>query len=81
MQTVCRGEVEKGADMSKVTDCVAISVAQPNDGVYPGTWGGYVVRFTADGITYQAKSECGIRTMAAPCKVTVEQGEMIVEAD
>lgn len=50
------------------------------DGVYEGIWGGYFVAFSVAGINYEAQTRDGIRTMRAPCKVTVKDGKIEVEA-
>lgn len=50
------------------------------DGVYPGIWGGYRVRFTVAGTEYRADTSEGIRTQAAECTVTVSGGQITVEA-
>jgi hypothetical protein len=49
------------------------------DGVYDGVWGGYVVRFTVDGIDYEAHTSEGIRTPRAKCKITITNGKLSVE--
>lgn len=42
-------------------------------GDYEGVWGGYVVRFQAEGLIYEGQTNIGIRTMAAPCIVTITE--------
>lgn len=37
------------------------SLGDAPDGVYVGTWSGYVVRFAADGTEYEARTDRGIR--------------------
>ena len=49
------------------------------DGVYDGVWGGYVVRFSVDGIDYEAQTKDGIRTPRAECKITSKDGNLSVE--
>lgn len=51
------------------------------DGQFYGTWGGYLVRFKVGDDTIEARSQVGIRTVAASCVVTVKNGEMSVEVD
>jgi len=48
------------------------------DGTYAGDWGGYLVRFTAKGARYEAKTKDGIRTLNAPCAVIVSGGKIEV---
>lgn len=50
------------------------------DGVYDGIWGGYVVTFSVNGINYEAKTEEGIRTPAAKCRVISTNGKLTVQA-
>lgn len=52
--------------------------AIPN-GPYKGTWGGYVVHFTANGIQYEAQTKDGIRTPGTACVVQVKDGTITVE--
>ena len=59
-------------------------VASPTslpDGIYDGVWGGYIVRFSVDGVEYEARTEIGIRTLRAPCRVSVMQGIITVSID
>jgi hypothetical protein len=49
------------------------------DGTYHGVWGAYSVTFNIDGVTYEAATRVGIRTMAAKCQVTIKDGSVEVE--
>ena len=51
------------------------------DGVYDGVWGGYVVRFSVDGIDYEAQTKDGIRNPWCHCKITSKDGNLSVEID
>ena len=50
------------------------------NGRYPGVWGAYVVRFSVGDVEYEAKTLTGVRTIAMPCIVVVENGDVSVEA-
>lgn len=55
--------------------------ACPPDGTYAGTWSGYEVAFSADGLRYKADTQVGIRGMDVPCEVTVINGEITIQAN
>lgn len=62
------------AAMSQTTVrfCRYLNWAPPfPDGVYHGEWGGYVVRFEVAGRPAEMKIERGIKTVRAPCRVTI----------
>ncbi len=65
--------------MSKVVTCRKIIERRPPKGVYSGTWGGYVVKFTAKGSHYEVNVDTGIRTPNAPCKITVTNDDIKIE--
>lgn len=68
--------------MAIKTDLVKVCLAKeivPPDGIYDGVWGGYVVKFRADGNDFVASTATGIRTPAAPCKVIVKGGKATAE--
>lgn len=52
----------------------------PSDGEYAGVWGGYKVKFDANGISFSATTRNGIRTIRAKCTVTVIGEEIVVTA-
>lgn len=54
------------------------SAALP-DGEYEGTWGGYIVIVQHEGKTYHVEVDQGIRTMAAPCTLTIRGSEAEVK--
>jgi len=60
-------------------ECRRVENATPPEGIYRGTWGGYLVRFSAGADWYEAKTITGIRTPSAKCRVIVESGEIRVE--
>jgi len=60
-------------------ECRRVENATPPEGIYRGTWGGYLVRFCAGADWYEAKTNAGIRTPSAKCRVIVESGEISVE--
>lgn len=41
-------------------------------GTYKGTWGGYVIKFKAEGKSYRIQTDIGIKTPVAPCRVVVD---------
>lgn len=49
------------------------------DGTFSGVWGGYQVTFAIAGIEYEARTQEGIRTPAARCRVIVHDGGITVE--
>lgn len=50
-------------------------------GTYPGVWGGYFVRFSAQDRDYVLEMNWGIRTMNAPCTVTVQGGDIHISVN
>jgi hypothetical protein len=56
---------------------VEVSTLPP--GEYRGVWGGYEVRVEIAGVQYLLKTEHGIRTIAAPCIVRIQNGSVTVE--
>lgn len=56
-----------------VKSIVCVTSPRPKPGLYQGSWGGYVVRFEdADGEQYECRVEQGVRSLNAPCQVTVQ---------
>jgi len=49
-------------------------VAKLPDGVYNGTWGGYVIELVYQGKTFQLKTEEGVRGMGFKVVVFVKDG-------
>lgn len=54
-------------------------IDQLPDGIYDGFWGGYTVTFTANGATYDAKTEKGIRHVCCPVRVTSKGGQLVIK--
>lgn len=68
--------------MSETTASDVVIPVRPDDipdGVYSGVWGSYRVSFRCGGQTYSATTSHGLRTTAAPCRVTVDDGRITVE--
>lgn len=57
------------------------SVKKLPDGKYKGTWGAYRVTFGIGKKQYRMEMKDGIRTTAAPCIVTVKNGQVSVSLD
>lgn len=49
-------------------------VATLNDGLYYGTWGGYVIEITSKGKTYELATEEGVRGIGIKVVVEVKDG-------
>lgn len=57
-----------------------VPLAEVPDGEYYGTWGAYYAEVTIDGKRHRFRTENGIRTMNAPCVITVRDGQATVRA-
>jgi len=44
------------------------------DGMYMGTWGGYVIEVTYEGKTYELETEEGVRGTGIKVVVTIKDG-------
>jgi hypothetical protein len=44
-------------------------------GEYQGVWGGYIATVVIDGKTYQFRTENGIRTIALPSIIRIQNGQ------
>lgn len=56
-----------------------IELSELPDGEYEGTWGGYVINATVNGMSVRFKTKWGIRGVNIPCVVIVNNGSVIVE--
>lgn len=63
-----------------VTNILPGSMTPPN-GTYTGSWGGCRVWFKVDDAVYTGETQIGIKTINAPCVVTVSESGVSVETD
>ncbi|MCP4668146.1 MAG: hypothetical protein GY849_17490 [Deltaproteobacteria bacterium] len=48
------------------------------DGIHDGSWGGYNIKFIADGMLHTAKSDTGVKGFNIPVKIKSENGILTV---
>ena len=57
----------------KITEKVPVEVTLP-DGIYQGTYGGYIINITYKNKNYELTTECGVRGGGFKVVVTIKDG-------